>query len=90
MKLKSILICLIIIILVCYSCGCTRSEPTNELQPTIIKKYSTWSEIVIVDGCEYARFNDGDYDSYTHLGTCKQCWAKMEQLTGKRLHAERE
>jgi hypothetical protein len=65
-------------------------ESNNGIGPSskTIESSGSFETIVVVDGCQYARF-DNYYDggktfTYTHLGTCTNCWAKLQRLIGKK------
>jgi hypothetical protein len=79
----------LIAILALFICGCN-SQPADPI-PKVIGTYQDWDEIIIVHGCQYAKFRTTHgYNVYTHVGACTNCWAKMETLIGKKLNAEKE
>lgn len=81
---------ILIALLVLFICGCG-SQPSTQNVPEIKGVYSSWDKLIIVDGCQYAICRTHNaWDVYVHLGTCTNCWAKMEKLIGKKLNVEKE
>lgn len=61
--------------ILCLLCGCDQPNSDNG------KDYSRFSTVITVDKCQYAvHLSYGQNKNYTHLGSCTNCWAKMQHM----------
>lgn len=64
-------------VFVCLFAGCTQQEGDNGVAIYSFSK----DECVIIGGCEYAKcYTHGQNYVYTHKGSCKKCWDRLQTM----------
>ena len=61
-----------------------KADPDWTPKPLPPPTYDDFSKIVNIKGCQYAICWGQDI-SYTHIGTCTNCWKRMEDLIDRKL-----
>ena len=70
---------LVIFVLILFVLGCNPTYPVRNKESKF-EKFDRFGTIHVVDGCEYAVLNNAYGDSYTHIGTCNQCWTRLQKM----------